>query len=31
MSDEITAALERIFSADSELYRGRGFSHVEHP
>jgi nicotinamidase-related amidase len=25
MSDEITAALERIFSADSELYRGRGF------
>jgi maleamate amidohydrolase len=25
MSDEITRALERIFSADSELYRGRGF------
>jgi maleamate amidohydrolase len=25
MSDEITQALERIFSADSELYRGRGF------
>jgi maleamate amidohydrolase len=25
MSDEIKEALERIFSADSELYRGRGF------
>lgn len=25
MSDEITQALSRIFSADSELYRGRGF------
>jgi nicotinamidase-related amidase len=25
MNDEITQALERIFSADSELYRGRGF------
>ena len=25
MSDEIARALERIFSADSELYRGRGF------
>jgi maleamate amidohydrolase len=25
MSDDITRALERIFSTDSELYRGRGF------
>jgi nicotinamidase-related amidase len=25
MSDDITQALERIFSADSELYRNRGF------
>ena len=25
MSDDINAALDRIFSADSELYRGRGF------
>ena len=25
MTDEITQALEKVFSADSELYRGRGF------
>ena len=25
MTDEITQALEKIFSADSDLYRGRGF------
>lgn len=26
MNDEITQALEKIFAADSDLYRGRGFA-----
>ncbi|MGH3016132.1 MAG: isochorismatase family protein, partial [Gaiellaceae bacterium] len=25
MNDEITQALEKVFAADSDLYRGRGF------
>ena len=27
MSEDMKEALGRIFSADSELYRGRGFMH----